>query len=91
MPIDLIGLLAGKDVLVGAIDVASDRIETPEDVAATLRAAHASTRPPSGSSVHQLRHGAAVPGRRPGQAAGAGGRGGARPRDGTAPLNKWLE
>ena len=39
MPIDLIGLLAGKDVLVGAIDVASDRVETPEDVAATLRAA----------------------------------------------------
>ena len=39
VPIDLIGLLAGKDVLVGAIDVASDRVETPEDVAATLRAA----------------------------------------------------
>jgi 5-methyltetrahydropteroyltriglutamate--homocysteine methyltransferase len=39
VPIDLISLLAGKDVLVGAIDVASDRVETPEDVAATLRAA----------------------------------------------------
>jgi 5-methyltetrahydropteroyltriglutamate--homocysteine methyltransferase len=39
VPIELIGLLEGKDVLVGAIDVASDRIETPEDVAATLRAA----------------------------------------------------
>jgi 5-methyltetrahydropteroyltriglutamate--homocysteine methyltransferase len=39
VPIDLIGLLAGKDVLVGAIDVASDRVETPEEVAATLRAA----------------------------------------------------
>ena len=39
VPIDLIGLLAGKDVLVGAIDVASDRVEAPEDVAATLRAA----------------------------------------------------
>jgi 5-methyltetrahydropteroyltriglutamate--homocysteine methyltransferase len=39
VPIDLIGLLEGKDVLVGAIDVASDRVETPEDVAATLRAA----------------------------------------------------
>jgi 5-methyltetrahydropteroyltriglutamate--homocysteine methyltransferase len=39
VPIDLIGLLAGKDVLVGAIDVAADRVETPEDVAATLRAA----------------------------------------------------
>jgi 5-methyltetrahydropteroyltriglutamate--homocysteine methyltransferase len=39
VPIELIGLLEGKDVLVGAIDVASERIETPEDVAATLRAA----------------------------------------------------
>ncbi len=39
VPIDLIGLLAGKDVLVGAIDVASDVVETPEDVAVTLRAA----------------------------------------------------
>jgi 5-methyltetrahydropteroyltriglutamate--homocysteine methyltransferase len=39
VPIDLIGLLKGKDVLVGAIDVASDRVETPEDVAATLRLA----------------------------------------------------
>ncbi len=39
VPIDLLGLLAGKDVLVGAIDVADDRVETPEDVARTLRAA----------------------------------------------------
>jgi len=39
VPIELLGLLAGKDVLVGAIDVATDRIESPEDVAATLRAA----------------------------------------------------
>jgi 5-methyltetrahydropteroyltriglutamate--homocysteine methyltransferase len=39
VPIDLIGLLAGKDVLVGAIDVATDRVETPEEVAATIRSA----------------------------------------------------
>ena len=39
MPIELIGLLAGKDVLVGAIDVASDRVETPEEVAAVIRSA----------------------------------------------------
>src|SRR5437762_2279215 len=39
VPIELIGLLAGKDVLVGAIDVATDRVETAEDVAATLRSA----------------------------------------------------
>ena len=29
-------LLAGKDVLVGVIDVASDRVETPEEVADTI-------------------------------------------------------
>jgi 5-methyltetrahydropteroyltriglutamate--homocysteine methyltransferase len=34
VPIELIGLLSGKDVLVGAIDVANDRVETAEDVAA---------------------------------------------------------
>ena len=39
VPIELIGLLDGKDVLVGAIDVATDRVETPEEVAATLRGA----------------------------------------------------
>jgi 5-methyltetrahydropteroyltriglutamate--homocysteine methyltransferase len=39
VPVELLGLLGGKDVLVGAIDVASERVETPEDVAATLRAA----------------------------------------------------
>ena len=39
MPLELIGLLAGKDVLVGAIDVATDRAETPDEVAATIEAA----------------------------------------------------
>ncbi len=39
VPMALIGLLEGKDVLVGAIDVATDAIETPEQVAATLRQA----------------------------------------------------
>jgi 5-methyltetrahydropteroyltriglutamate--homocysteine methyltransferase len=39
VPLELIGLLKGKDVMVGAIDVASDEIETPEKVAQTLRAA----------------------------------------------------
>jgi 5-methyltetrahydropteroyltriglutamate--homocysteine methyltransferase len=39
VPIDLIGLLGSKDVLVGAIDVASDKVESPEEVAATIRAA----------------------------------------------------
>ncbi|HYR00536.1 MAG TPA: methionine synthase [Casimicrobiaceae bacterium] len=39
VPVELLGLLEGKDVLVGAIDVATDRVETPEEVAATIRAA----------------------------------------------------
>ncbi len=39
VPIDLIALLEGKDVLVGAIDVASRRVETPEDVAKVIREA----------------------------------------------------
>ena len=39
VPAELMRLLEGKDVLVGAIDVATDRVETPEEVAATLRAA----------------------------------------------------
>jgi 5-methyltetrahydropteroyltriglutamate--homocysteine methyltransferase len=36
VPPDLMGLLAGKDVMVGVIDVASDVIETPEQVADTI-------------------------------------------------------
>lgn len=39
VPLNLIGLLPDKDVLVGAIDVASLTAETPAEVAATLRAA----------------------------------------------------
>jgi 5-methyltetrahydropteroyltriglutamate--homocysteine methyltransferase len=34
VPLSLLKLLEGKDILVGAIDVASDEIETPEQVAA---------------------------------------------------------
>jgi 5-methyltetrahydropteroyltriglutamate--homocysteine methyltransferase len=39
VPIELIGLLAGKDVLLGAIDVASEHVETPAEVAATIERA----------------------------------------------------
>ncbi|WJH41705.1 methionine synthase [Aliirhizobium terrae] len=39
VPIDLIELIRGKKVMVGAIDVASNTIETPEEVAGTLRKA----------------------------------------------------
>ena len=45
VPLELIKLLDGKDVLVGAIDVASDKIETPEEVATTIRAAMAYVAP----------------------------------------------
>jgi 5-methyltetrahydropteroyltriglutamate--homocysteine methyltransferase len=37
VPVELLRLLKGKDVLVGVIDVASDRVETPEEVADTIR------------------------------------------------------
>ncbi|MGE5511828.1 MAG: methionine synthase [Bacteroidota bacterium] len=39
VPISLISHLKDKEILVGAIDVATRRIETPEDVARTIRAA----------------------------------------------------
>ena len=39
VPLELLALLPGKDVLVGAIDVANDRAETPEEVAATIEQA----------------------------------------------------
>jgi 5-methyltetrahydropteroyltriglutamate--homocysteine methyltransferase len=39
VPLSLIGLLEGKDILVGAIDVASDVVESPEDVAEVAAAA----------------------------------------------------
>jgi 5-methyltetrahydropteroyltriglutamate--homocysteine methyltransferase len=39
VPLSLLGLLEGKDVLVGVVDVATNTVETPEQVAATIRAA----------------------------------------------------
>src|SRR6202453_118629 len=39
VPIEVMGMLKDKDVLVGAIDVASDAVESPEEVAATIRQA----------------------------------------------------
>jgi 5-methyltetrahydropteroyltriglutamate--homocysteine methyltransferase len=41
VPMSLIGLLKDKDVLLGAIDVASNRVETPEQVADVIRRATA--------------------------------------------------
>jgi 5-methyltetrahydropteroyltriglutamate--homocysteine methyltransferase len=39
VPMELIELVRGKKVMVGAIDVAGDAVETPQEVAATLRKA----------------------------------------------------
>jgi 5-methyltetrahydropteroyltriglutamate--homocysteine methyltransferase len=39
VPMSLIGLLKDKEIMVGAIDVATNRIETPADVAAVLKTA----------------------------------------------------
>ncbi|WP_044493734.1 methionine synthase [Nesterenkonia massiliensis] len=39
VPVELLELVRGKKLMVGAIDVASTEVETPEEVAATLRRA----------------------------------------------------
>ena len=39
VPDELLALLAGKDVLVGAIDVATEHVESPREVAATIERA----------------------------------------------------
>jgi 5-methyltetrahydropteroyltriglutamate--homocysteine methyltransferase len=39
VPISLLSLLANKDVLLGVIDVATDAVETPEDVVTTIEQA----------------------------------------------------
>jgi 5-methyltetrahydropteroyltriglutamate--homocysteine methyltransferase len=36
VPLNLLRLLGDKDVLVGVIDVATDKVETPEEVAAVI-------------------------------------------------------
>ncbi|HSL78210.1 MAG TPA: methionine synthase, partial [Pseudolabrys sp.] len=36
VPLKLLSLLGGKDLLVGVIDVATDKVETPEEVAAVI-------------------------------------------------------
>jgi 5-methyltetrahydropteroyltriglutamate--homocysteine methyltransferase len=39
VPVELLKLLKGKDVLVGVIDVASDKVETPQEVAQVIKTA----------------------------------------------------
>src|SRR6516162_8721875 len=45
VPMSVLKLLDGKDVLIGVIDVASDAIETPEEIAAVISAAAEYVRP----------------------------------------------
>ncbi len=45
VPVSLIALLGDKDIVLGAVDVASDRIETPAEVAVVIRQAMAHVRP----------------------------------------------
>jgi 5-methyltetrahydropteroyltriglutamate--homocysteine methyltransferase len=46
VPLELLALLSGKDVILGAIDVASDAVETPEEVAAVMSRANGSSPAP---------------------------------------------
>jgi 5-methyltetrahydropteroyltriglutamate--homocysteine methyltransferase len=39
VPMSLISLLSDKELMIGAIDVATNRVETPEEVASVLKAA----------------------------------------------------
>ena len=45
VPVELLGLLKGKDVLVGVIDVANDKVETPAEVASLLQKVSRYVRP----------------------------------------------
>jgi 5-methyltetrahydropteroyltriglutamate--homocysteine methyltransferase len=45
IPMKVLELLDGKDVLIGVVDVASDVIETPEEIAAVIAAAAEHVRP----------------------------------------------
>ena len=67
VPLELLSLLKGKDILVGVIDVASDTIETPEDIVATIEAAMKFV-PKDRFRLHQLRHGADASRHRGGEA-----------------------
>ena len=48
----LLALLPGKDVLVGCIDVATQRLETPDEVADTIGASRAQANERSTNAGH---------------------------------------
>ncbi len=72
VPMKLLSLLAGKDVLVGVIDVATDEIETPETGGAGDRRGDEIRAEGAHRRLHQLRHGADAARHRRRQADGAG-------------------
>ena len=86
VPMRLLSLLDGKDVLVGAIDVATDEVETPEQVAAVIARGNEVRAEGAHRRRHQLRHGADAARHRPGQAGGA--RQGRRARTSAARLTE---
>ena len=71
VPLSLLGLLKDKELLVGAIDVATHAVETPEQVAARDPRRAAPRRCRAHPALHQLRHGAAAARGRGRQAQGA--------------------
>ena len=85
MPTELLSLLEGKDVQVGVIDVASDAVETPEEVAATIEPGAQVRAEGAHLAVHQLRHGADAARHRRRQAARA------RRRRGAGAQKIWIK
>ena len=81
VPMELMGLLVNKDVLVGVIDVASDEVETPEQVADVIEQSAPIRAAATLDAVYELRHGADEPRDRTAQAerAGAGRSAGTNP------------
>ena len=71
VPMELLRLLDGKDVLVGAIDVASDDDRDAGGGCGSPRRGDEIRREGEDHRLHQLRHGADAPGRGRGQARGA--------------------
>ena len=61
VPMSLLTLLDGKDVLIGAIDVATDTIETPRGGRRRDRAGAELRAEGEDHRLHQLRHGADAP------------------------------
>ena len=71
VPLKLLSLLDGKDVLVGVIDVATDEVETPEQVAQVIGEVMKFVPKEKHRRLHQLRHGADAARHRRGEADGA--------------------